>query len=190
MSHSEGGFDTAGGVTQVGSLGFMTPTTWDAFFRFDNVLIPPGSTILAAWLVYVQVFGTNPATFLSAIALADEDDAVAPVDRVDHMDRLRTAAIVTYNDLTGRDTTGVAYETPDFAAAVQEVIDRPGWVSGNALLVLWDNWVDIADTSATEQASYTHVSYAPPLLHIEYDPPPGLPVESEIRSSAIRKPPR
>ena len=57
---------------------------------------------------------------------------------------------------------GPDQRTPNLASIVQEVVNRTGWTSGNALMVL--------TTGSGERAaeSYNGESAAAPLLHIEY----------------------
>lgn len=102
-------------------------------YRFQNVTIPPGSTITSATLsVYVQnasydtpnmefycQAADNPGTFTN-----DEDWFTAT--------RSWTTNKATW---TGTDIGTGWKTTANFAAALQEVIDRSGWASGNAIVV-------------------------------------------------------
>lgn len=58
------------------------------------------------------------------------------------------------------------YKTIDMAACVQEVIDRPGWVSGNALTVILDTHPDSTDYQ--EWRSYEASSSLAPKIDITY----------------------
>lgn len=107
-----------------------------AGFRFTNVTIPQGSTINSATL----------NTYLSSSSFDDIDARIYCQD-IDDAGTFTSAA----SDISNRTPTtaytawqvtnmGVGWETsPDFAAAVQEVIERPGWASGNDLAVILDN---------------------------------------------------
>ena len=70
----------------------------------------------------------------------------------------------------GATSTGVRYDSPDLADAVQEVVDRGGWSSGNALMVIF--MPDIANSSndgIRVFASYDHTTLAEPSIEIEYE---------------------
>lgn len=102
-------------------------------FRFQNVTIPQGATISAATLT-----GTIPAVF------NDSPDVTIWCEAADNA----AAFAATNNNISGRTATtatatwtatdiGTGAKTSvDFAAAVQEVINRAGWASGNALVVI------------------------------------------------------
>jgi len=62
----------------------------------------------------------NPGSFVNA--------SVRPSARV------KTAAQVDWDP--GAWVDGGWYEGPDLKAVIQEIVDRPGWVSGNALVLL------------------------------------------------------
>jgi hypothetical protein len=60
----------------------------------------------------------------------------------------------------GPDTT-----TPNIAAIIQEIIDRPGWVSGNDIVIIID-----PQNGERDADSYEGDSNDAPLLEIEYLP--------------------
>jgi hypothetical protein len=64
-------------------------------------------------------------------------------------------------------------ETPNLKAIVQELVDRPSWVSGNAMVFL------IQGSGKRVTKSYEGQSGSAPLLHVEYND--GLDHELEIR---------
>lgn len=110
-----------------------------AGFRWLNITIPQGALINAA------VFSTVPVG-----SLADEpnhpmymEDSDSPVtfnaaNPTDISSRPRTTATVTWAsaDLGVIDGNTTFYSAPDIAALVQEVINRGGWVSGNAMALV------------------------------------------------------
>jgi len=127
----------AGTFSSIGTTLSMRASTSDlarsnAGFRFVNVTIPAGSTINSAVLT-VDVVGTTTDDPNCDIFLNDVDDAANFTDEADINDRPVTAASTSWVD------TGVgagAEASPDFAAAVQEVIDRAGWASGQDICVI------------------------------------------------------
>lgn len=107
---------------------------YDCFLRFPNIVIPVGSTVTSAILTlydYVTEPAQNPG---GTIYMNDEDDAVAPTNFAETEALSETAASVVFT--VGAQTANAAHLTPDISAAVQEVINRAGWVEGNALMVV------------------------------------------------------
>ena len=125
-------------------------TRWGLFY-FTNVTVPSGATVSSATLSLNIVNTSNDDPNLD-IYCNDVDNASAPSTGVgDISARALTTAKATWN------ATGIGAGTKtsaDFATAVQEVIDRAGWASGNALAVIFDG---LAATSfqyyTTEQGS-------------------------------------
>jgi hypothetical protein len=138
-------------------------------YRFQNVTIPTGSTITAASLdVYVQNTSYDSPNLELYCQAADNPDTFTDGEDWFTATRSWTTAKGTWNatDIgTGWKTTA------DFAAALQEVIDRPGWTSGNAVVVgtkslsgcvlrlrTYDNTTGGIGTNA----AYFNVTYTPP----------------------------
>ena len=151
----------------------LTGSTRYALFWFSNVTIPPGSTITAATLTVDVVSTSNDDPNLT-IALNDVDSAAAPSSAVDDIyGRAQTAATATWS------ATGIgagAKASPDFSSAVQEVIDRGGWASGNNMAVIFDG---NATTTFSFHMAEEGVGHEP-TLNITYTPPAsgGVPVKA------------
>ncbi len=78
--------------------------------------------------------------------------------------RARTTASVTWTPppWTVIGAAGADQRIPSLVALVQEVVNRPGWASGNALML-------IATGSGRRTAqSFEGKAAAAPLLHVEY----------------------
>jgi hypothetical protein len=115
--------------------------------RFLNVTIPPGATIDSANISY-RAFNNNTSGGTSVktiIQAEDADNATAPTSYADFNGRTMTTALVNWTMPSFTD--GVWYDTPDFKSVVQEVVDRGGWSSGNALSIYLKK-------DATAQATY------------------------------------
>lgn len=188
-SRASGAFDAAASRT---ALGLSQSVAIDAFYRFVNVTIPSGATIDVAYLTYVEFGSQNLGSILLNIYMNDVDDAVAPTSRATHDGKARTAAFTAYDAPPG--VTGVTYNTPDFAAAVQEVVDRAGWVFGNDMMVLWDDdgSAHVSNEAYIQPASLEHATFNPPSLHIEYSTDSSDPSDSNRMGgeAAIRRSPR
>ena len=102
-----------------------------SYTRFQNVLIPKGSVINSAVLhIYAHEDEADEARV--TIYAEDIDDSPKFSETEALADRTWTDASVRWV-ITEPWTMWEPYETPDLAAVIQEVIDRDGWASGNAL---------------------------------------------------------
>lgn len=123
----------AGAVTTNATTLNANATSQYIGLRFLNVTIPQGATISAATL---NVYFTS-ASFDSPNVLIYAED-------VDDAATFTTGA----NDISGRTltTANVAWNasnigtgsktSPDIATVIQEIIDRPGWASGNDIVII------------------------------------------------------
>jgi len=154
--------------------------------RYLNITIPPGSTINAA---YIQ-FRCNPTypksgtTVNCRIIGDDEDDAATFSDLANYQSRRgtsvgganndkRTTAYVDWDNLAAW-SVGNDYQSPDIKTVIQEIIDRPGWQSGNAIALFWDDHDDRSSHGSDIRraaVSYDKDTATAPLLHIEYTEP-------------------
>ena len=120
------GIECGGGTGKV--IGSVVP-----FFRFPNITVPQGSTISSA-LFFVKNFGWNSGTVDGVIRwrIEDADDVATGTSNLYVMDDTIWNATLTtaYTDqaLNGQDDLNV-----DITTTVQEVINRGGWSSGNAM---------------------------------------------------------
>lgn len=117
------GFDNSGGRT-----------SHNGFFRFSNVQIAPGSTIATAVLEFVPRETNSNTTVNLRIRAVAEDNASAPSSFADAEGRTRTSAQVDWDNVPTW-TVDTAIQSPDITSVVQEIVDRAGWISGNALVI-------------------------------------------------------
>ena len=57
---------------------------------------------------------------------------------------------------------GLDQRSPDLTTVLQEIVDRPGWASGNAVAFL------ITGSGARTAEAYNGDSSRAPLIHVEY----------------------
>lgn len=133
------------------TVGDYSGTNYNIFIRWDNIDIPPGSTILSAHIRWRADTERDEDTKRMVIYFNAADDATAPTTVA-----TANGKAVTTNHIhwTPDDTTtGTWYETPDLADALQEVIDRVGWTENNAVMAL------IKDDSSTTNARLDICTY-------------------------------
>lgn len=103
--------------------------------RFPNVAIAPGTTIERAYLLFTV---DGPYTVPLTVNLYGEDSVNAqPFSASSQpVSRTRLGVSPTGWQITDRWWSGQYRQTPDVAAIVQAIVDKPGWQSGNALAIL------------------------------------------------------
>lgn len=138
---------------------------YSVFARIASVAVPSGATIDAAYLRLSSLVTLAPTTFYASCWMVDADNPATPTTYDAIESAPRTAASSSWNNPAV--TNGAWVNTSSLAAAIQEVIDRPGWVSGNAMIAAVENNGSGASTYLPFASYNTSSSYAP-ILHIEY----------------------
>lgn len=155
-------------------VGNFFGTSYHSFFRFASVSVPSGVTISTAHITLTASDPKSGATCNLVVSADDADDPAAPTSAADINGRTHTSATVSWSSVPSF-TAGNTYDTPEIKTVVQELIDRGGWSSGNAMLFLIDN--DGSSTDANRDiATYDHATYAPAELHIEYSTGGAIPI--------------
>ncbi len=138
---------------------FFNLNTADVIFtctRFVSVPIPQGATIISAVmsvLIRSAPAGDDPEVTIWG---DDTDDAdplhdLTPADYLPE-NRTPTSATVVWSDTNlGND---IWVDLPSITAIIQEIINRPGWVSGNALAIITED-TQSSKTFIAQQASNT-----------------------------------
>jgi len=137
-----------GTFNYVGCVNGSNDTKYGIGIRFSAVPIPQGATIDAAYLIVTSAGTYAQDTVNSIIQGGDADSAAAFATVADYQARTRTSA---YEPWLGIDhwTAGVEYQSEDISAVVEEIVDRAGWVSGNNMVIFWDD-----HNAASSQGSY------------------------------------
>jgi type IV pilus assembly protein PilY1 len=160
-------YDDASFATSSTRMGRAT-YGYDAFLRFTSVTIPPGSTIDTAVLKVACAIASSATTMRLKVYACDEDNAAAPTDAAEAVADPRTTAGVDW-DVSGSWSLNTWYDSPDISAVIQEVVDRGGWSSGNALMLLVDN--DGSDLNALREIyDYGNNTFYAAKLDITYTP--------------------
>lgn len=151
-------------------LGYDTETKTDVGVRFVDVAVPQGATITAAYVTFDAALDSPNKECMVDITGQDADDAATFSTLGDFNARPRTTAIVHWDNIEGW-VVAKLYDTPSLVTIIQEIINRPGWVSGNDLALFFtDNGSD--QTPAVRYAaSWDHATRAAPLLTIVYATP-------------------
>lgn len=135
---SGGTFNTAGSAFVAGG----SSTRYNAFFRWTNVTVPADAVVSAATMTAVKTTGSGTCDI--RIALEAADDPAFPTSKADAEGRTVTSAYAHLNTAPGNGL----YTSPDMSATCQEVFDRGGWGSGQAIQCHWRD----ASSAGTFQA--------------------------------------
>lgn len=153
----------------------------DQHYRFPSVPIPKESKITSAIVRFVGFGGGNTGvTCTEEISGDDIDDAVAPTS-VAEFDALTltTARVAWVIPSWGTTGGGVIRDSPDISTIVQEIVDRSGWATGQAMQILFhDNGSDAA-TSRTVRTEGQGDGLTGPRLIMSWASPGEIWVESE-----------
>jgi len=106
--------------------------TYDAGLRFTNVTIPRGAKIESAYLTLIAYTGITIDA--SAIIRGEASNNPSTFSTYsDFISRPRTANSVVWS--MPPTESGASYDTPDISNIIQEIVNRPGWSPGNALVI-------------------------------------------------------
>jgi len=123
----------AGYIQDDHGYGYKTEAAYETSIRFPNVTITQGAEISAATLSIKQdatAYGTQATMHVQAF---DEDNSAIPTSFANFGAKARTSASVTWTE--GSLSAGVTYTSPDIKTVIQEIVNRGGWSSGNALQI-------------------------------------------------------
>jgi hypothetical protein len=139
-------------------------TTQTVGLRFRSVAVPQGATIVAAWVqLEVDETGTG-STALILRGEAQNDAAVFATATGNVSSRTRTTASVSWSPAgwSPVGVAGAAQRTPSLVPVIQEIVNRPGWVSGNALALI------VTGTGKRVAVAFDGKPAGAPLLHLEF----------------------
>ncbi|MCP3906007.1 MAG: hypothetical protein GY715_20480, partial [Planctomycetes bacterium] len=132
--------------------------------RFTGLQIPQGATILDAYVQF-QVDETSSGSVNFLIVGEDNNHAAAFASSgFDITSRSTTSASVAWSPPSWSSVgqAGPSQRTPRIASIIQEIVNRPGWQSGNALAI-------ILSGSGTRTAEfYDGSTSGAPRLHVEW----------------------
>lgn len=151
-----------------GTVGLTAPsinasgTNQKLGFRVDNVTIDQGETVIQALLSLYVTSTDNDTPNGATIYGDDSDDAATFSTSTNNLSsRTTTTASVTWSG----SNIGSGWAALDVTAIVQEIIDRPGWASGNAIAFVLYGVSGMALTITTydgnpSQAAKLDIEYA------------------------------
>jgi hypothetical protein len=130
--------------------------------RFTGLGIPRGASITNAYVQFrADEVGTGPAN-LTVRAQASDNAPTFTTTSANLSTRPTTAASVAWapTDWNTVGAAGAAQQTSNLAAVIQEVVNRPGWVQGNA--------VALVITGTGDRTAESFEGSTDPVLHVEW----------------------
>ncbi len=143
--------------------------------RFTNIALPPGVTVTNAYVQFQAKEASSAAANLEVQAVAADLPATFSSTNGYLSSRPRTAAAAQWLPAAWPviDAAGVDQRTSNLAAVIQEIINRPGWASGNAIAIL------ITGSGKRVAWSFNGATGTKaPILHIEYSTTPDTTLPS------------
>ncbi len=130
--------------------------------RFTNVAIPQGATISNAYIQFQADEVQSEVTSLLLQGQAADNAATFATGAGNVSTRPRTAASVSWAPPAWStvDEAGPNQRTPELKTLIQEIVNRPGWASGNALAIV------LTGTGHRTARAFEALPAAAALLHI------------------------
>ncbi len=101
--------------------------------RFPAVNLPKGAQIIDAYIQFETDETGTAATNLQVRGFAQDATTAFATTAQNISSRPVTQSVVAWNDLAAWNKLDEKHETPNLAPIVQEIIERSGWQSGNAI---------------------------------------------------------
>jgi PKD repeat protein len=137
--------------------------------RFVNVSVPQGATITNAWIQFRADEADNTALDIYIHGHDIDNAPIFTTANYNISSRTTTTATVTWSNppTWAVNDLGPNTATPALTNIVQEIVDRPGWASGNAMAFIFsDNGVDqderVADSYDGGYGAILNIEYAIP----------------------------
>jgi len=154
--------------------------------RFPGLTIPAGATIQAAWIQFTSKQGDTQVTNLTFRGQAADNAPTFATTALNLSSRPVTGSSVNWSPASwATGEAGANQRTPDLKTVLQEIVSRPGWASGNALVLL------VTGSGRRNAWSFNGNAAAAPLLHVEYStgpPPPNNPPIASLTVTQVTEP--
>ncbi len=132
--------------------------------QFNGITIPKDAVINAANIQFQVDEVNSEVTSLTLWGEAQDNPGAFLATSRNISARLRTTASVGWSPVawTVIGQAGVDQRTPNISALIQEIVYRPGWTTGNSIVII------IGGTGHRTAESYEGLASAAPLLYVEY----------------------
>lgn len=104
--------------------------------RFSNVQIPQGTDIASGYVEFTSSSLQEDTTSLTIYGENSDDALPFNTDSFNISSRPATSSSIPWDNLPIWDNQEL-HRTPDLTSIIQEIVDRPGWSSGNAMVIVF-----------------------------------------------------
>ncbi len=173
-------FDTS--FPAIGCVTTGSGVRFAAWGRLANVTVPAKANIDTAHGTW-RAFNADTSSCEFTVDQDDSDNAASPTSTTEWNARAYTSARITWDFSTNWDSD-TEHDTPETKTVTQEVVDRPGWASGQAMSV---NTLDDLDADADQERGpydYGDDSSKAFKYHIEYTAPGPVTILRRRREGA------
>ncbi len=137
--------------------------------RFGGIPIPRGTRVTSAWIQFhAREAHSDPTSLVIRAEAADSARSFVAANG-NLTARPTTTAQVAWTDvpawIAGR--AGPEQKTPELRAVIQEIVDRPGWNSGNPIAIL------VTGAGHRSASSFENTPSGAALLHVQYSAAPA-----------------
>ncbi len=154
-------------IHRVGNINASNPG-YSTYDRFTTVAIEQGDTIDVAYLTFNPSILREATTCDGDIQADDSDNAVAPTNDTEYDALTLTTAKVAWNNIPSW-LLDIPINTPSIITVIQEVVDREGWASGNAMALKLHDEDQTSSIAAHRQAdTWDGDTALATKLHIEF----------------------
>lgn len=176
---SDDAFENASGTVTINgtTMVFNNASFWIGY-RFTGVTIPQGSTINSATLQYYVTSTARDDNEHNVYCQAADNAGTFTTGTNDISSRTLTSA----NTSVTANSVGVGFYSVSITAAVQEVVNRAGWTSGNALAAIMDALTGVNLAPDTYDNSPTNAAK----LDIDYTASGGVHAHTKINQIALK----
>ncbi|MGH9146693.1 MAG: PKD domain-containing protein, partial [Vicinamibacterales bacterium] len=152
--------------------------------RFPVVAVPRYAVIGNAWIQFEADRTGSVATSLTVQGQAADSASAFTTATANLSSRPKTTAAVAWSPVpwNSAGAAGPEQRTPNLSSVMQEIVNRPGWSSGNSLAIF------ITGTGQRAAQSYDGSSAGAPLLHVEFVPGQAPPVVNAGQDRAVNLP--
>jgi hypothetical protein len=132
--------------------------------RFTGVAIPPGANISTAYLQFTADEAQSVPTSLTIRGQAADNPTVFTTATRDLSSRPTTSASASWSPggWGAVGASGPAQRSSNLAAIIQALVNRPGWASGNSIVLL------VTGSGRRVAVAHNQNPAAAPLLHVEW----------------------
>jgi PKD repeat protein len=126
--------------------------------------VPPSAHITRAYVQFTADTARTGTTNLMIEGEASDNALAFGTSKHNIVNRLRTFNHISWTPAgwPTKGVAGLAQQTPDISTIIQEIVDRPGWASGQGLALI------VTGTGIRQAVSYDNKPATAPLLHVEY----------------------